>query len=98
MTALLLFLSTSGHTAPRKVDIDHRSVRYQLEQLSRALFPLGEQTKSETRDAARQRVADRISQRRGGAPAAANGVSPETLAYSALCQALFLSGEFRTVD
>ena len=50
------------------------------------------------RDAARQRVADRISQRRGGAPAAANGVSPETLAYSALCQALFLSGEFRTVD
>jgi hypothetical protein len=50
------------------------------------------------RDAARQRVADRMNQRRGAAPASANAIPAETAAYSALCQALFLSGEFRTLD
>jgi cytochrome c553 len=50
------------------------------------------------RDAMRQRVMDRLNQRRGAAPGGPNQVSGDMLAYSALCQALFLSGEFRTID
>ncbi|MFM7052937.1 MAG: PSD1 and planctomycete cytochrome C domain-containing protein [Planctomycetota bacterium] len=47
------------------------------------------------RERVRQRMQEAAARRNGAAPAQ---VAPDLAAYSALCQAILLSGEFRTVD
>ncbi|MFM7133908.1 MAG: DUF1549 and DUF1553 domain-containing protein, partial [Planctomycetota bacterium] len=50
------------------------------------------------RERARQRMAEAAAARRDGSAGASARPSAETSAYSALCQAVLLSAEFRTVD
>ncbi len=50
------------------------------------------------RERVRQRMAEAAAARRDGGTAASARPNAETSAYSALCQAVLLSAEFRTVD